>query len=102
VLYFASAPSLETRIMTLMAEGPDLRHVVVHLDRLGRLDLTGALVLRSLVEDMQRADADVVIEGTQPQARRLVDAVLGKPSLESGGAPRTSGPIPGEEGDGVT
>jgi SulP family sulfate permease len=102
VLYFASAPSLETRIMTLMAEGPDLRHVVVHLDRLGRLDLTGALVLRSLVEDMQRADADVVIEGTQPQARRLVDAVLGKPSLESGGAPRTSGPVPGEEGDGVT
>lgn len=102
VLYFASAPSLETRVMQMMAEGPDLRHVVVHLDRLGRLDLTGALVLRSLVEDMQRGDADVVIEGTQPQARRLVDAVLGTPSVESGRAPRTSGPVSGEDGDGVT
>lgn len=77
VLYFASAPSLETRVMSLMADAPDLRHVVVHLDQLGRLDLTGALVLRSLVEDMESSDATVTIEGTQPQARRLVSAVLG-------------------------
>jgi SulP family sulfate permease len=103
VLYFASAPSLETRVMTLMAEGPDLRHVVVHLDRLGRLDLTGALVLRSLVEDMQRAHADVVIEGTQPQARRLVDAVLGPPSVESAESGTLgSGSVAGKDGDGVT
>ena len=122
VLYFASAPGLETRVMTLMAEGPDLRHVVVHLDRLGRLDLTGALVLRSLVEDMQRGDADVVIEGTQPQARRLVDAVLGRgvadcrranptpdtlasgaASLESdAGEGHRSRAVAGEDGDGVT
>ena len=91
VLYFASAPGLETRVMTLMAEGPDLRHVVVHLDRLGRLDLTGALVLRSLVEDMQRGDADVVIEGTQPQARRLVDAVLGRGVADCRRANRNAG-----------
>lgn len=79
--------------MSLMADGPDLRHVVVHLDQLGRLDLTGALVLRSLVEDMERADITVMIEGTQPQARRLVGAVLGpEPSvvceLEAGTSPR--------------
>jgi len=83
VLYFASAPSLESRVMSLMADSPGLSHIVVHLDQLGRLDLTGALVLRSLVEDMRRADATVVIVGTQPQARRIVDSVLGQePSVE--------------------
>lgn len=77
VLYFGSAPLLEPRVMQLMAERSDLRRVVVHLDRLGRLDLTGALVLRSLVEDMRAGGTEVVIEGTQPQAARLVTAVLG-------------------------
>lgn len=79
VLYFGSAPSLEERVMVLLAERPDLGKVVVHLDRVGRLDLTGALVLRGLVDDMRAAKAEVVITGTQPQARRLVESVLEPP-----------------------
>lgn len=99
VLYFASAPSLETRVMSLMADAPDLRRIVVHLDQLGRLDLTGALVLRSLVEDMRRADASVLIEGTQPQARRLVDSVLGPDAslANSGGTTDVAGGSPSIE-----
>lgn len=86
VLYFASAPSLETRVMALMAATPDLSRVVVHLDKIGRLDLTGALVLRSLVEDMRGARADVVVIGAQPQARRLVEAVLASSATVECGA----------------
>ena len=91
VLYFASAPVLEPKIMAVSAERPEVRRVVVHLDQLGRLDLTGALVLRSLVEDVQRAGATVTVEGTLPQARRLVDAVLGGLS-DDGAAQGTSLP----------
>lgn len=76
VLYFASAPSLEERVMAVLAQRPELHSVVVHLDQVGRLDLTGALVLRSLIDDMRDADAEVTITGTQPQARRLVESVL--------------------------
>lgn len=77
VLYFGSAPALETRVMTLVADDPSVQCVVLHLDHVGRLDLTGALVLRSLIEDMRAAHIRVVIRGAQPQARRLVESVLG-------------------------
>lgn len=84
VLYFGSAPALEERVMAVLAKHPDVRTVVVHLDQVGRLDYTGALVLRSLVDDMRAADADVRITGTQPQARRLVHSVLESPGPREG------------------
>ena len=78
VLYFGSAPALESEAMALIASNPDLRGVVVHLDRLGRLDLTGVLVLRSLVDDLRGGGTRVYVQGTPPQAERLVDTVLGR------------------------
>ena len=92
VLYFGSAPSLETRVMSLVAEDPSVRSVVLHLDQVGRLDFTGALVLRSLIQDMRAAQTDVRIEGTQPQARRLVEAVLGQQATDT--PPRDPEPTP--------
>jgi len=82
VLYFGSAPALESDVMRLIASNPDLRCVVVHLDRLGRLDLTGVLVLRSLIDDLRAGGTQVYVEGTPPQAERLVDTVLGRHRAE--------------------
>lgn len=96
VLYFASAPSLETQVMALVAGNPCIGHVVLHLQRLGRMDLTGALVLRSVMEDMERAHIEVQIEGVQPQAARLVGAVLGELMVEADATP-PSAPFPAED-----
>jgi SulP family sulfate permease len=77
VLYFGSAPALEERAAALVAADPAIDVVVLHLERLGRLDVTGALALRSLVDDMKLSGVRVVLAGSQPQSRRLLDTVLG-------------------------
>jgi SulP family sulfate permease len=77
VLYFGSAPAVEARAATLVAADPAIETVVLHLERLGRLDVTGALALRSLVDDMHLSGVRVVIAGSQPQAQRLLRTVLG-------------------------
>jgi SulP family sulfate permease len=77
VLYFGSAPALEERVAALVAADPAIDVVVLHLERLGRLDVTGVLALRSLIDDMHLAGVKVRIAGSQPQAQRLLRSVLG-------------------------
>ncbi len=76
VLYFGSAPELEARVLAVLAENREIQKVSIHLDQLGRVDLTGVLVLNSLIEDMHGADIEVRLLGAQPQARRVLDAVF--------------------------
>ena len=76
VLYFGSAPRLETMILKRLAESPELTAVELHLQRLGRVDLTGALVLRAICRDLARGGVPVHLSGAQPQTRRLVEAVF--------------------------
>ena len=76
VLYFGSAPALEGRVFDLVASQPAVDAVVVHLERLGRLDATGALVLQALVQDLELSGVTVSLIGAQPQARRILAAVL--------------------------
>ncbi|MEZ5096535.1 MAG: SulP family inorganic anion transporter [Nocardioides sp.] len=78
VLYFGSAPNLETRILGELADQPSLGRVRLHLQRLGRVDLTGALVLRAITRDLARADVPVAIQGVQPQCQRLIEAVFSR------------------------
>lgn len=78
VLYFGSAPALEARVQDLIAADPALKAVVLHLGGLGRLDVTGALAIRSLIEGMGAADIDVTMTDPQPQARRILHKVLGR------------------------
>jgi SulP family sulfate permease len=77
VLYFGSAPAVEERAAALVAADPTIDAVVLHLERLGRLDVTGALALRSFVDDMRLSGVRVVIAGSQPQAQRLLSTVVG-------------------------
>jgi SulP family sulfate permease len=77
VLYFGSAPYVEARAAALVAADPAIETVVLHLERLGRLDVTGAAALRSLIDDMRLAGVRVVVAGSQPQAQRLLRRVLG-------------------------
>lgn len=76
VLYFGSAPRLETLVLAELAGHPDLVRVQLELQRLGRIDLTGALVLRDISRDLGRAGTAVVVSGVQPQWRQLVESVF--------------------------
>ncbi len=76
VLYFGSAPRLETLVLAEIAARPDVARVSLELQRLGRIDLTGALVLRAICRDLGRAGVHVSVSGVQPQWQQLVEAVF--------------------------
>jgi SulP family sulfate permease len=76
VLYFASAPGLEDAVGNLLHEHRDARRLVVHLDGLGRVDLTGALVLRGVLADARAAGLEVEVRDVPPQAKKIVGRVL--------------------------
>jgi SulP family sulfate permease len=77
VLYFGSAPAVERTISALITEHPDVNRVVLHLDRVGRLDLTGALMLRDILEEAEAGGRTLAIQGAGAHAARLLTRVLG-------------------------
>ena len=76
VLFFASAPSLQDEINALVAANPGLRRLVLHLGGLGRIDLTGALVLRDLVNGAEQGGLEVEVVDVPPQAEKVVARTL--------------------------
>jgi SulP family sulfate permease len=76
VLYFASAPGLADAFGNLLAEHPSARKLVVHLGGLGRVDLTGALVLRGIFADAKEAGFEVEVVDIPPQARKIIGRVV--------------------------
>jgi sulfate permease, SulP family len=81
VLWFGTAHLLEDPFLELVAAHPHAKRLEIRLDTLGRVDLTGALAPRSLVEDARRAGLDVSIHGTPAHARRIVGRTLGSDVL---------------------
>jgi SulP family sulfate permease len=93
VLFFASAPPIEKTFGDLLAAHPDTERLVLHCDGLGRIDLTGALALRTVLEEAQLAGVTVDLVDVPPHARRILSRVL--PGGLSGAVPRptpTGGP----------
>jgi SulP family sulfate permease len=78
VLWFGTARSLEDRFLELLAAHRDTRRLVVRLDRLGRIDLTGALALKTLIDDARGAGLTVTVEGSPAHAARVLRRVLGE------------------------
>ncbi|HEX6844876.1 MAG TPA: SulP family inorganic anion transporter [Actinomycetota bacterium] len=76
VLYYASAPSLEDTVGRLLHEHKDATRLVVHLDGLGRIDLTGALSLRDLLADAKEAGLEVRVVDVPLQAAKVVERTL--------------------------
>lgn len=77
VLYFGSAPGMEKAVNSLIAEQPALSCVVIHLSGLGRVDLTGALMLRDLVAEAEAAGVTVEVREARPHMARILTRVLG-------------------------
>lgn len=77
VLYFGSTPAVERTISALIVEHPEVERVVLHLDRVGRLDLTGALMLRDVLEEADAGGRTLEIRGARGHASTLLARVLG-------------------------
>jgi sulfate permease, SulP family len=76
VLYFGSAPSLERTFIQLLSDHPEATHLIVHLDGLGRVDVTGALALKSLLAQAGSVGLDARVADVPPQAVKIVARVL--------------------------
>jgi SulP family sulfate permease len=76
VLWFGTARVLEDRFVELLAQNPETRKLSIRLDGLGRIDLTGALALKSLIEDARGAGLEVSVSGAPLHANRLLRRVL--------------------------
>ncbi len=85
VLWFGTARSLEDEFVELLAERPETEVLRIDLDGLGRIDLTGALALKTLVEDARSAGLEVRVSGGPPQAAPLLSRVL--PETHAGAGP---------------
>lgn len=76
VLWFATTARLEDSFVTLIAEHREVRRLLVHLDGLGRIDMSGALALRSLLQEAREAGLAVEIVDVRPRWRGLVENVI--------------------------
>ena len=76
VLWFGAAQRLEDRALAALAAHPDARGLVLHLDRIGRLDVTSASVLRRVIDEARRSGLDGELDGIEPRHRRLIDRVV--------------------------
>jgi SulP family sulfate permease len=80
VLWFATASGVEDAMLRELAHHPDAACLVVHVDGLGRVDLTGALALRSLRAEAEEAGLTVRVEGDAPErSAEILARVLGRP-----------------------
>jgi sulfate permease, SulP family len=76
VLWFGTARRLEDAVLGVLGANPDAGRLVVHLDGLGRIDLTGALALRALLQDAREAALEVEVADVRPRWRGLVARVV--------------------------
>ncbi|MFP5370298.1 MAG: SulP family inorganic anion transporter [Actinomycetes bacterium] len=102
VLYYASAPALQDRLVDVVARHPTARRMVLHLNELGRIDLSGMLAIRAVLEDLRLpvTVADVPVHGRRLASRVLPPGCLGPDGCDDGGdQPGTAGSAP-EDGAG--
>jgi SulP family sulfate permease len=73
VLYYASAPALQDRLVDVVARHPAAERTVIHLSGLGRIDLSGMVTIRAIVDDL---GLPVAVADVPEHSRRLVSRVL--------------------------
>jgi len=79
VLYFGAVNVIEESLLAELTKRPEARRLVLDLRHIGRLDYTGALVLKRIAEDAEAGGLAVqVIPGQAPQGGRLLRRVFGK------------------------
>jgi SulP family sulfate permease len=78
VLWFGTAPRLEDTFLALVEQHSGAKRLLVHLDGLGRIDMTGALALRGLLQEAREAGVVVELVDIRPRWQGLVENVISK------------------------
>ncbi len=78
VLYFGSAPALEAQVTRLVATDDNITSVVLHLERVGRLDATGRWCCSPSSSTCGAPARRSGCRARRPQAARLLDVALGE------------------------
>ena len=76
VLWFGSAAYLEQMAAEGVAQAREATRLTVHLEGLGRIDFTGALVLRELMDEARDGGLEVELSGVPEHAERILKGVL--------------------------
>jgi SulP family sulfate permease len=76
VLWFGSAPTLERELASTLEEAEGVQRVVLDLGGLGRIDVTGAMVLKQLRENVETAGLTVEFNHVPAHAERVLQEVL--------------------------
>ena len=76
LLHFGAVQRLEDQMRELLAEHPDVDRLVVHLGRVGRTDVTGALVLRRLLREAAAQGLTVRLADITAPSRKILGRVL--------------------------
>ena len=84
VLWFGAVQALEDALVAALARHARTDAVVIHLDGLGRLDITAAVALRDLIDQTRGAGLDVGIADVRSRDRRLVDPIILREAEDSG------------------
>ena len=71
-----AAPILEKALLQSLAEAKDVEQVFVDLGGLGRVDVTGALVLRNLRRNLEGAGLKLEFTNVPSHALRVLGEVL--------------------------
>lgn len=78
VLWFATAQRLDSALLDALAHHPNTEHLIIDLTGVGRIDTTGALVLRSSIERARATGTAADLHGIPVQSRQLTERVLGR------------------------
>jgi SulP family sulfate permease len=76
VLWFGTEGRLEKELLAALARNADARALTVHLDGLGRIDITAALALRALLADARAGGLEVEVTDVRERWQPLVDRVI--------------------------
>ena len=76
LLHFGAVQRMEDQIRDLLTEHDDAERLVVHLGRVGRTDVTGALVLRRLLREAAAMGMSVRLADITAPSRKILGRVL--------------------------
>lgn len=79
VLFFGSAHRIGDQVGDCLADNPEVDHVTVHMDRLGRVDVTGAQSLRQVLDDLHEQGTSTSVVDLSPTGAKIVQRVLSDP-----------------------
>ena len=81
-LWFGTAQRLDATLLDAVAAYPTATSLEIDLSRLGRIDTTGALVLRSLLDHAREAVLEAELSNIPPQSQALTARILAADSRD--------------------